>query len=87
MSINNKIIVVDDDNIVLSALKMLLDLHGYENAVYFDDPKKALESIEKEAPDLILSDFMMPQMNGKKRSRVDAGCASSSSARMKSVPE
>ena len=64
MSINNKIIVVDDDNIVLSALKMLLDLHGYENAVYFDDPKKALESIEKEAPDLILSDFMMPQMNG-----------------------
>lgn len=60
MSINNKIIVVDDDNIVLSALKMLLDLHGYENAVYFDDPKKALESIEKEAPDLILSDFMMP---------------------------
>ena len=64
MSISNKIIVVDDDNIVLSALKMLLDLHGYENTMYFDDPKKALESIEKEAPDLILSDFMMPQMNG-----------------------
>ncbi len=64
MSINNKIIVVDDDSIVLSALKMLLDLHGYENAVYFDDPKKAIESMEKEVPDLILSDFMMPQMNG-----------------------
>ncbi len=64
MSISKKILVVDDDNIVLSALKMLLELNGYENARFFDDPKKALAEIEKEPPDLILSDFMMPQMNG-----------------------
>ncbi len=58
------IIVVDDEPIMLSTLKMLLNLEGFENVEYFDSPVTALESVKKCPPDLILSDFMMPQKNG-----------------------
>ncbi len=64
MSKSSKILVVDDDSIVLSALKMLLELEGYENVEYFDNPENALNFLKTNSPDLILSDFIMPQMNG-----------------------
>lgn len=61
---SKKIVVVDDDNIVLSTLKMLLEIEGFENVEYFSSPKEALEYLHANMPDLILSDFMMPEMNG-----------------------
>ena len=60
----DKIFIVDDDSIVLSTLKMLMELEGFHNVDYFDDPLKALLSLKTSKPCLILSDFMMPQMNG-----------------------
>ncbi len=59
-----KIIVVDDDSIVLSTLKMLLDIEGFSNVNYFQQPEKALEYIKENVPELVLSDFLMPDMNG-----------------------
>lgn len=64
MSIDNRIIVVDDDNIVTQALKMLLSLEGFSNVLFFNSPFDALDSLKKEKPDLIISDFLMPKMNG-----------------------
>ena len=61
---SKKIIVVDDDSIVLSTLKMLLELEGFLNTDYFTEPKKALDFLKDNAPDLIISDFLMPDMNG-----------------------
>ena len=61
---SKRIIVVDDEPIMLSTLKMLLDLEGFNNVGYFEKPSMAIESIKEETPDLILSDFMMPEMNG-----------------------
>lgn len=59
-----KIVIVDDDKIVTSTLKTLFKLEGFLDAHYFNDPKEAVEFLKNEKPDLILSDFLMPEMNG-----------------------
>jgi PAS domain S-box-containing protein len=64
MGRNGKIVVVDDDTIVTSSIKTLFRLEGFSNASYFNDPKEALEYLKIEKPDLIMSDFLMPEMNG-----------------------
>lgn len=61
---SDKILVVDDDKIVTSTLKTLFKLEGFLNAHYFNNPKEAIEFLKSQKPDLILSDFLMPQMNG-----------------------
>lgn len=61
---SNKIVIVDDDKIVTSSLKTLFKLEGFDDAHYFNDPKEAVEFLKLEKPDLILSDFLMPEMNG-----------------------
>lgn len=61
---SSKIVVVDDDKMVTSTLKTLFKLEGFLDAHYFNDPKEAIEFLKIEKPDLILSDFLMPEMNG-----------------------
>ena len=59
-----KIVVVDDEKIVTSAFKTLLKVEGFSDAVFFNNPKEALEFLKENTPDLIISDFLMPEMNG-----------------------
>lgn len=59
-----KIIVVDDEKIVTSAFKTLFMVEGFDNAEFFNSPKEALKYLENNTPDLIISDFLMPEMNG-----------------------
>ena len=61
---NGMIVVVDDERIVTSAFKTLLMVEGYTNAHYFNNPVEALEFLQNNPPDLVISDFLMPQMNG-----------------------
>ena len=61
---SSKIVVVDDDKIVTSALKTLFRLEEFNDAHYFNCPKSALEFLKENEPDIILSDFLMPEMNG-----------------------
>ncbi len=62
--INGKIIVVDDEKIVTSAFKTLFAVEGIKGGAYFNSPLEALEYMKNDAPDLIISDFLMPDMNG-----------------------
>ena len=59
-----KIVVVDDEKIVTSAFKTLLKVEGFPDAHFFNNPEEAIEFLKENQPDLVISDFIMPQMNG-----------------------
>ncbi len=59
-----KIVVVDDEKIVTSAFKTLLKVEGFSDAHFFNNPEEAIEFLKSNTPDLVISDFLMPQMNG-----------------------
>lgn len=59
-----KIVVVDDEKIVTSAFKTLLKVEGFSDAHFFNSPSEALEFLKTNQPDLVISDFLMPEMNG-----------------------
>ena len=57
-----RVAVVDDDIDIASYLKLLLS-SSYNVSVYYDAPS-ALKGMEEEAPDLVISDVVMPGMSG-----------------------
>ena len=61
-----KILVVDDDEIVRQVLEMLLKDLGYE-VVSASDPYEAISifDLNKDSIDLVISDMIMPKLNGK----------------------
>ena len=59
-----KIVVVDDEKIVTSAFKTLLKVEGFQDSHFFNDPKEALVFLQTNIPDVVISDFLMPDMNG-----------------------
>lgn len=58
-----RILIVDDDPTLVDFLKLLLDSEGYETFEAFDG-RDALDQIEKARPELVLLDYMMPNMHG-----------------------
>jgi len=58
------IVIVDDEPIITSSLKTLLSLEGGYTPIFFNSPLQALEYIKKSQIDLVISDFLMPEMNG-----------------------
>ncbi len=58
-----KILVVDDDQNICELLRLYLEKEGY-NVVLAHDGKKALEEFDRENPDLILLDIMLPELDG-----------------------
>ncbi len=64
MLITGKIVIVDDEDMVIKTLKTLLKIEGFSNVDIFNNPEEALKFIENNPCDLIISDFIMPKMNG-----------------------
>lgn len=58
------IVVVDDEDMVLTSIKSFLSLETEYNIESFNNPLNALEFIKKTEIDLVLSDYLMPEMDG-----------------------
>jgi CheY-like chemotaxis protein/HEAT repeat protein len=58
-----KVFAVDDSKMVLNIYRTVLHNLGCESHL-FEFPEKALERIEKDAPDVILTDLNMPDITG-----------------------
>lgn len=58
-----RVFVVDDEEVIASTLAMILRLQGFE-ARSFSAPLEALRAAGSEAPDLLISDVMMPVLSG-----------------------
>ena len=58
-----KILVVDDEQQLALAVKIRLQSRGYE-VVTAHDGQQGLELLEREKPDLVILDVLMPVMDG-----------------------
>lgn len=58
-----KIMVVDDDSNICELLRLYLEKEGYD-VVIEENGSKALQEFDREQPDLILLDVMMPELDG-----------------------
>src|SRR5512138_3520532 len=59
----DRVLVVDDDELILKALARILEAAGFEPRCYLS-PEDALAAVERDAPVVIISDYMMPSMDG-----------------------
>ena len=59
----HKVLIADDEPNILISLEFLMKREGYQVLVARDGPQ-ALEAIQRERPDLVLLDVMMPGKTG-----------------------
>ena len=59
-----RIVIVDDEAMVTKTLVTLLKLEGFNCVTSFNNPNEALKYLNKNEADLIISDFIMPELNG-----------------------
>lgn len=57
------ILVVDDERTVAHSIADILALHGYETRVAYDG-RQAIREVLEDCPDAIISDVVMPRVNG-----------------------
>lgn len=63
MAKNEKILIIDDEIVLLEAIAKKLSLEGFD-IIKAADGQEGLDKMKQEHPDLILLDILMPKMNG-----------------------
>ena len=77
MAVRKTVLLVDDDADILSAMRTMIERKGYR-VVTASDGNMGLAVAEREAPDLVVVDMMMPRKSGflvleKLKSRPEGG--------------
>lgn len=62
--LNERILIVDDEESVVRLIAKVLKNHGYTNVLYTTNPALVMDLCHVECPDLILLDLNMPQVSG-----------------------
>jgi sigma-B regulation protein RsbU (phosphoserine phosphatase) len=63
MPVSKKILLVDDNTLVLEMMGRALGKEGFE-CMKAASAGQAMELLREERPDIILSDYHMPEVNG-----------------------
>ena len=58
------VLIVDDEEMVLTSIDSFLTLETDYEVVTFTNPNEALEHIRTSDVDLVISDYLMPEMDG-----------------------
>ena len=58
-----KVLVIDDDPVIVQLLRVNFEIEGFE-VVSAADGREGFEKAKSARPDLVLSDIMMPRMDG-----------------------
>ncbi len=58
-----KVLLVEDEKNIILGVKTCLEVANYE-VIVVEDGEKAIETVVREKPDLILLDLMLPKMDG-----------------------
>ncbi|MCK4859495.1 MAG: response regulator [Candidatus Omnitrophica bacterium] len=63
MTDKKKVLIVDDEVTLVKLVRFLLERHGFEVCAAYGG-QESVEIAQKEIPDLILMDIMMPKVDG-----------------------
>jgi DNA-binding NtrC family response regulator len=61
---NSTVLIVDDEEMVLVSIRAFLRLETDYCVQAFRDPEKAVEYLKNATADVVVSDYLMPKMNG-----------------------
>jgi putative two-component system response regulator len=61
---SSKIMIVDDEPTNVKVARKYLAMEGYESFVVTTDAREALALVDRECPDILLLDIMMPHVSG-----------------------
>ena len=59
-----RILIVDDEEMILSSLRSFFSLESDYEIITFSTPAEAAEYVDGNPIDLVISDFLMPAMDG-----------------------
>ncbi len=61
---NAKVMIVDDEPIMLDVVQAFLEDAGYTHFITTDDPTQAMDLLQTHRPDVLLTDLLMPGKSG-----------------------
>lgn len=64
MATEETVLIVDDEEMVLTSLSTYLTLETDYRVVTYTSAKEALDYVQNHPVDLVISDFLMPEMDG-----------------------
>ena len=59
-----RILIVDDEEMILSSLRSFFSFETDYEIITFTSSQEAATNVEKESIDLVISDFLMPELDG-----------------------